>query len=47
MEQDELSSPDKVKELRSGLNDYHETSAFDACESMGGLVRKNLEVALS
>ncbi|MEM1296178.1 MAG: zf-TFIIB domain-containing protein [Verrucomicrobiota bacterium] len=47
MQQDELSSPDKVAELRSGLNEYHETTAFNGCDSMGELVRKNLEVALA
>lgn len=47
MQGDQLSSADKIKELRSGLGDYHKSKAFEDCESMGELVRKNLEVALA
>ncbi len=47
MATDELSTPEKVEELRQGLNDYHQCGEFSACETMGELVRKNLEVMLS
>jgi hypothetical protein len=33
--------------LRDGLNLYHETSAFAGCETMGQLVRMNLDVSLA
>lgn len=44
---DEISPPEKVLELREGLNRYHETDAFSEAETMGQLVRKNLEVSLA
>ncbi len=46
MIEDDLSSPEKVEELKIGLNEYHRCKAFDNCRSMGELVRKNLEVTL-
>ena len=47
MTTDELSKPDKVEELRDGLNEYHSTKAFSDCRTMGELVRKNVEVMLA
>ena len=46
MVKDELSADETVAELREGLNSYHQQRAFDQCNSMGDLVRRNLEVAL-
>ncbi len=44
---DEISPPEKVGELREGLNQYHSTDAFTDAMTMGDLVRKNLEVSLA
>ncbi len=44
---DELAPAEHVMSLRDGLNGYHETSAFSACETMGQLVRMNLDVSLA
>jgi len=44
---DEIAPEDHVTELREGLNNYHETTAFSACETMGQLVRMNLDVSLA
>ena len=38
----DLAPPAKVAQLRAELNRYHRTAAFDACDSMGDLVRQNL-----
>ena len=46
MVEEELSTPEKVAELREGLSAYHHERAFDQCRNMGELVRRNLEVAL-
>ena len=44
---DEIAPEDHVVILRDDLNRYHETDAFNDCESMGNLVKKNLEVSLA
>lgn len=44
---DEIAPEEHVLKLRDGLNLYHETSAFSGCESMGQLVRMNLDVSLA
>ena len=44
---DEISPEEHVLTLREGLNQYHETSAFSGCETMGQLVRLNLDVSLA
>ncbi|MCZ6675170.1 MAG: hypothetical protein O7C75_19725 [Verrucomicrobia bacterium] len=38
----ELSTPEKVKQLRTSLAEYYKHSPFQACESMGELVSVNL-----
>ena len=38
----DLAPPAKVAQLKAELNRYHHTAAFDACDSMGDLVRQNL-----
>lgn len=43
---EELSPYEHVEILRDGLNQYHETSVFDSCETMGQLVKLNLETSL-
>jgi len=47
MEPDEISPEENVLRLREELNTYHECEEFSECETMGALVRRNLEVALS
>lgn len=44
---DEIAPEENVIYLREGLNEYHETDAFRSCETMGQLVKKNLEVSLA
>jgi len=46
MGHDVLSTTEKVTELASGLARYHKNDDFRSCASMGGIVRKNLEVTL-
>lgn len=46
MMEDTLSTPDKVKELAEGLNEYHKTDVFSQCTSMGELVNRNISVCL-
>ncbi len=45
--QDEIAPEEHVLSLREGLNQYHDTTAFSACETMGQLVRMNLDVSLA
>ena len=42
----DLAPPEKVARLKAELNRYHHTTAFDACDSMGDLVRRNLWLLL-
>jgi len=44
---DEIAPEEHVSTLREGLNQYHETNAFSGCETMGQLVRMNLDVSLA
>lgn len=46
MGREELAPEEHVMELRDGLNLYHETTAFSTCETMGQIVRRNLEQSL-
>ena len=39
--------PVDAAELRDGLNEYHETQRFSGCDTMGDLVRTNIEVVIS
>ena len=43
---DRLSSEEKTEQLREELGEYHETTAFSHCHSMGDLVRTNIHVCL-
>jgi hypothetical protein len=43
----EIAPEDHVLQLRGDLNQYHESEAFSECETMGQLVRKNVEVTLA
>ena len=44
---DEIAPEEHVLHLRDGLNQYHDTTAFAGCETMGQLVRMNLDVSLA
>ena len=46
MRRHDLAPPDKVAQLKAELNRYHHTAAFDACDSMGDIVRQNLWLML-
>ena len=46
MSHDEVSSTEKVIQLREELNVYHGTKVFTSCTNMGDLVRTNIEVSL-
>ena len=46
MRADELSSPEKIRQLAQELNHHHRTAQFDRCRSMGDLVRLNLKWVL-
>jgi hypothetical protein len=43
MERDCISTPEKVHELRSALADIYQRKEYLRCESMGALVRENIE----
>ena len=42
MRAQELAPPEKITQLKTELNRYHATHAFDKCDSMGDVVRQNL-----
>lgn len=44
---EELAPDEHVQILRDGLNQYHETTVFAPCETMGQLVKLNLETSLA
>lgn len=44
---DEISTPEKTAELRDGLNQLHQTTVFSECETMGALVKQNVEFCLA
>jgi hypothetical protein len=43
MERDPISPPEKVHELRAALAEHYKRVSYHLCESMGALVRENLE----
>jgi hypothetical protein len=46
MTKDEISSPEKVKQLKAELNEYMHTSVFNKCQSMGQVVKRQLKHTL-
>ncbi len=46
MVQDQLSSPDKIEQLKAELIKHHKNRAFAQCRSMGDIVRTNFELLL-
>lgn len=47
IEKEELSEQYKVVSLRKDLNQYHHTTHFSHCKTMGSLVKQQLELVLS
>jgi hypothetical protein len=43
MERDTISTPEKVEALRESLAEHYGRPEYRACESMGALIRENLE----
>ena len=43
MERDPISPPEKVHQLRESLAEHYGRPDYRSCESMGALVRENLE----
>ncbi len=46
MSQDQLAPTENLIQLKEELNRHHETTAFSQCESMGDMVRTQMEVML-
>jgi hypothetical protein len=46
MKKDRAEPFDKVVQLRQELGEFHQTTRFDACNSMGEIVERNLEFTL-
>jgi hypothetical protein len=42
MEEDTISTPEKVEQLRNGLSRHHGDKAFLECRSMGAILRQSL-----
>jgi hypothetical protein len=47
MKHNPAEPPDKVETLKQELGEYHHTSAFNNCSSMGDVVERNLEITLA
>ncbi len=47
MQQTQLSTPKKVKQLRKELSRHHKNDAFLSCENMGQIVLENIELLLN
>ena len=43
MEDDEISTPEAVEQLREELAEHYERPSFRKCVTMGGIVRESLE----
>jgi len=46
MRQDEVSTPEKIQQLKTDLNQHHHTELFNRCRTMGDVVRLNLQIML-
>jgi len=44
--EDEISEPEKIRQLRRELNDHHQTSRFARCNTMGDVLQAHLRLAL-
>jgi hypothetical protein len=43
MSKDAISKPEKIAQLKAGLNEHFQTKAFDRCKSMGQIVKMHLK----
>ena len=43
---DEISTPEKTIELKTGLSEFHHNKDFLACKTMGEVIQLNLKVQL-
>lgn len=46
MRQDDLAPREKIEQLKQELNEYHHSSRFNRCDSMGDIVRLHLKLML-
>jgi len=46
MVKDELSTPDKIEQLKIELGQHHKTALFENCKSMGDIVYTNIKLLL-
>ncbi len=46
MKSDNISTPEKIKQLINELNSYHKTNQFSKCQSIGDIVKTNLKQSL-
>jgi len=46
LEEDECSSPEKIAQLATELNEFHHTTDFDGLETMGAIVHRNIDIEL-
>jgi len=46
MKTDEISTPEKLQQLKDELNAYHNTTQFSRCKSTGDIVKTNLKQTL-
>jgi len=46
MRRSEISTPDKIAQLKQELNKHHRTTQFARCRTMGDVVRLNLKLML-
>jgi hypothetical protein len=46
MSKDEISTPEKINQLKDELNQYFQTTVFNRCQSMGQVVKRHLKQTL-
>ena len=47
MRQDDLSTPEKIAQLKQELAQHHQSDEFLRCKNMGDLVRLNIKTILT
>jgi hypothetical protein len=46
MSKDEISTPEKINQLKEELNQYFQTTIFNKCHYMGEVVKRHLKQTL-
>ncbi|MBL9154994.1 MAG: hypothetical protein JNK37_21110 [Verrucomicrobiales bacterium] len=46
LRQDDISTPEKVAQLSAELGEFHQSTAFEGCRTMGDVVSTNLQVSI-